>query len=102
MTAAYVQEFEVCGVKTASVVIDQEEFDRFVDELAGITAVNEGGQPADSVALDKIRAAKHLPLMTRGAETEKFFQRWGVKCARMGVITRGQGRVIAAELFRRN
>lgn len=95
MPAPFTQVFEIGGFKTTSVVIDQADFDAFVDELA---ALELGGQRMSANMLANLRAAKHLPMMARGTKTQVFFDRWGVTTDKLSVIVRGHGRQLAKDL----
>ena len=90
MAAPYVREYTVGGLHTTSVVIDQTDFDSFIDELAGVIDIVVGGR-AGANELQRLKDAKFLPLMKRGTRTEKFFERWNVKTDLLSVIVRGTG-----------
>jgi len=85
----FVEEYEINGIRVTSVVIDADEFESFCNELEGIFDVKIGAR-AGKEAIEAIRKEGHLPLMARGTKTEKFFERWGVKTDKMGVVRRGR------------
>lgn len=88
MTEPFVKEFDIQGTKVTSVVLDPEDFEAFCDELIDVFNVGSG-ERTNREGVEKIRKAGHLPLMAKGTKTEKFFTRWNVKTAHMGVIKRG-------------
>ena len=99
MAEPYVQEFVLPnGRELASVVLDHEDFIKFCDELFGIAVINNDVRTG-SALIERLKEAKHLPMMGRGTKTEKFFQRWGVKAKALSVIVRGHGMELAKKLL---
>lgn len=99
MPAPYVKEFTFPnGVTVTSVVLDQQDFDSFVDELANIKLFGTDQTPSKA-QLDAIKEAQQLPLMARGSKTEVFFERWGVKTKHLSVIVRGAGRRMVNDML---
>ena len=76
-----------------SVVLDQEDFDVFVDQLSQVKLLDTG-ETASEEQIQALRKNKHLPMMLRGSVTEKFFEQWGVETDYVGVIVRGAARRI--------
>lgn len=98
MPSPYTQEFIMPnGIKLTSVVMDQADFDAFVDELE---TINIPGSNKDQI--DSVRKAKVLPLMKRGLLTAKFFERFNVATEYMSAIVRGQGAAIMEAINERN
>ena len=99
MTAPFKKAFTLPdGRGITSMVIDQAEFDELCDQLYGVIVVN-AGERADPSLVDKIRNAKHLPMMARGTKTAKFFEQWDVQTDLLCVIVRGHGPELAKQLF---
>jgi hypothetical protein len=102
MSNPFVQIFDIGGLQVSSVVIDQQEFNVLCDELEGIKhLVPKSGDltsPFSKADIDRIRAAKHIPMMSRGFWTVSFFDRWGVTTDKLCVIVRGHGRTLAGKL----
>jgi len=90
MPKPFVQEFQEFGI--TSIVIDENEFNEFIDELSGIFDAN-------TQAAKKLKC---LPLMTRGTKTEQFFERWGVKTDKLSVIVRGHGQTLLNQMAGRS
>ncbi len=91
MPAPFVSVFDVGGLKVASIVIDEPEFNALVDECYG-----KGLFAPEMVSATK--NAKNIPLVVRGAKTDFIFTRYGVKAeiSKCGVIVRGAGMAVAA------
>ena len=102
MSNPFVQIFDIGGLQVSSVVIDQQEFNVLCDELEGIKhLVPKSGDltsPFSKADIDRIRAAKHIPMMSRGFWTVSFFDRWGVTTDKLCVSVRGHGRTLAGKL----
>lgn len=95
MAEPYVANFQLPdGTTFGSIIIDRPDFDAFIDELE---ALHLHGVTKES--FDKIRERGHMPLMTRGTKTERFFQRWGITVDHMGVIVRGSSQNALSKLF---
>ena len=94
MPAAFVKEFEFNGQVITSVVMDEDEFLSFCDELLEVFEIR-GGERADADQIAKIKAGKHLPMMALGSKTAKFFERYGIKSKYASFIVRGQGPNVA-------
>jgi len=87
MPVPHMQEFSMPdGQELTSIVMDQSDFDVFCNDLeaCGLTGVTKE-------TIDRIRIAKHLPMMGRGVKTEQFFERYGAKTDLLSVMVRGQG-----------
>ena len=98
MPAAFVKEFEFNGQVITSVVMDEDEFLSFCDELLEIfwrLSPSSPGERADADQIAKIKAGKHLPMMALGSKTAKFFERYGIKSKYASFIVRGQGPNVA-------
>lgn len=90
MPEAFVREFTLNGNVITSVVMDEDEFNAFCDELGGIFNQAQG-ERANADQISMIKQAKHLPAMARGTKTEKFFTRYGIKSNLASFIVRGEG-----------
>jgi hypothetical protein len=89
----FVQEYEMPdGTVITSVVMDREDFESLLDELAQVKI--SGLTPEEAEQVKKIG---YVPLLSRGAKTEFVFERYGVSGKLISMIIRGQGQRIAAE-----
>ncbi len=100
MTKSQNYIFELPFGKITSVVVDEDEFSSFCDDLAesGVFASN-AGERVNSEIIDRVRSAKHLPMAKRGTLTEPFFKRFGVRTNLMCVIVRGEGKNLVGDLY---
>ncbi len=87
-TPPYVKEFDLGDIRVGTVVMDRSDFDKLVDDIRSSMA------DIPPEAFEAITKAGHIPLITRGTKTERFFQRYGIKCDKMGVMVRGHGRQV--------
>lgn len=94
----FVQRFVLDGVDITSVVLDKSDFESFCDELVDIIAVSATGSGrSTSETIAAIKKAENLRGMTRGAKTQKFFERWSVESDTLAVIVRGAGMRVMAK-----
>lgn len=102
MPAPYTQEYTMPnGIKLTSVVMDQKDFDAFIDELEKVCL--SGFMPnVNKEQIDSVRKTKVLPPMKRGTITEIFFERFNVATEYMSAIVRGQGSAILEAMNERN
>lgn len=94
--------FELPYGKITSVVVDEDEFSSFCDDIAksGVFASNADERVTDDI-VGRIRSAKYLPMAKRGTLTEPFFRRFGVRTNLMCVIVRGEGKNLVEDLYNR-
>ncbi len=91
MKAPYTQVFEINGIVLTSVVLDEAEFNSFVNSFAEI-----GMTKAD---IELLVEGKHIPMIKKGTKTQQFFDRYGIETEFMSAIVRGAGsRVMAGYL----
>ena len=102
MLAPYVQVFKLAtqiagSIEIASVVMDQEDFDKFCNDLeaCGLTGVTQE-------AIDGIRRAKYLPMMKRGTKTQQFFRQFNIEIDYLSAIVRGHGPVLLDQIIASN
>ncbi len=102
MPAPYKQVYKLPnGIVITSIVMDQEEFNEFCDNLKGILHTDRLGgnmKRADDEQIEQIRASKHLPMMARGTKTQRFFDQYEVTTDYLCVIVRGTGGTVLAKL----
>lgn len=86
------------GVAIESIVMDETEFEELCKEIEKFD-FGKGTNPKEAV--DRIREAKHIPMVSRGSNTEHIFKKYEIKtpvfCAcvrgmaeRQGVVTLDQ------------
>ena len=68
------------GEKITSIVMSQEEFDKFCDDLEKVF---------DKPIADKIRKSRVFPMMRRWTKTQSFFDQLSVETDLLGVGVRG-------------
>lgn len=85
---AYVQEFDFGGKRLTSIVMDEDEFEKLVDEL-------KEKWPREAATVEGCRAAKHIPAIGRGTVTGFIFDRYNVKTDVISIIVRGMGPEVA-------
>jgi hypothetical protein len=100
MTTPYVGYLEAKGMKIASVVIDQNEFNELVEEFRGIIEVKNNIRMVDD-HINTFKKAKHVPLIKRGAKTEFIFERFGIRknVIFASIIVRGAGEEVLANIL---
>ena len=105
MAEPYLEVFEFDSPEgrkqLTSVVLDETDFMKLCDDLAGIVNIGSG-ERADAAQIECLKIAKHLPMMKRGTATQEFFERFGVETDYMSVIVRGQGRRVLDNIIGRN
>jgi hypothetical protein len=85
--------FHMAGMDITSVVTADEEFAGLMDLIRSSNRIinkNDGVRMTDE-HIDRLAAAKHIPMIARGALTEPIFARYGVDTTFMSIIVRGQG-----------
>ncbi len=93
MTQPYKMELDMSTIgKVTSIVMDQEDFDKLCDDIenSGIFVANIG-TVTNKELVDRIREAKHLPMMQRGTKTKRFFDKFGVETDLLCACVRGYG-----------
>lgn len=78
-----------------SVVMDLEDFCELAEKLRGIVMLNENCERTADVQIESIKAAKILPMMSRGTKTEDIFEQFEIETDLASFIVRGQGTHIA-------
>ena len=105
MAEPYLEVFEFPtpeGLKElTSVVLDEADFMKLCDDLAGIFNIGSGDR-ADAAQVECLKVAKHIPMIKRGTRTQEFFDRFGIETDYMSVIVRGQGRMVFDNMIGRN
>jgi len=95
MAEPFIQKVTMPGVgEITSVVLDQEDFNSFADQLVGLIEAHASSQAGEvqrstEEQISSIKVAGILPMMGRGSKTEQFFEQWGVETDRMCVCARG-------------
>jgi len=99
MAEPYKRVFEFKpGHPITSVVIDEQEFMDLCDELSGIINLQTGERTADE-QIQKLKEAKHIPSMGRGAKTQFVFDRYKIETDIAVFIVRGHGLELAKQLL---
>lgn len=93
----FIQVFSIEGKLFTSVVLDSDEFDRLLDEVARqpLGGLSEAAWAEQVSALRKLR---NITAIGRGTKTQWLFDRFDVKTDTMGVMVRGQGMNVARKL----
>ena len=97
-----VHKLRLNGIEITSIVMDEPDFMDFADELAGVFIANDdraGERRAAQDSIDRIKKAKHLPMMKRGTKTQVFFKRWNIQTDLLSAIVRGHGETLLQELL---
>ena len=96
MTKPYKQRFKLPdGRPLTSVVMDLEDFEELADSLHGIVMLNNDNERAADAQIESIKAAKMLPMMSRGTKTEAIFEQYEIETDLASFIVRGQGLHVA-------
>ena len=90
------EKFEI-----TSLVMDKKDFMEFCDEIEKSNIFEVGQQErAAKEAVDRLREAGMLPMMSRGTKTQVFFDKYDVKTDKLSACVRGTGRKIAEKMLR--
>ena len=76
------------GEMLTSVVVNQVEFNRAIDTLVNVGKDEPSGQ-VTTADLQKVKDAQHLPMLSRGYNTEQVFKMFGVTTKWMSLCVRG-------------
>jgi len=95
MTAFKQQFIMPNGEPITSVVMDLAEFEELADSLHGIVMLNYNCKRTADTQIDAIKAAKTIPMMSRGTKTEAIFEKYQIETDLASFIVRGEGRVVA-------
>jgi hypothetical protein len=102
MPKPFLQRFLLPNNKEiTSIVMDEDDFNDFVDSLRGIIVLNNTERAAQ-IQIDAIKAAKTLPMISRGTKTQFVFDKYGIETDFASFIVRGQGQAILDELSHNN
>lgn len=87
-----------------SVVMDEGEFSGLCDAVAEMVKsappVNlKGGARFSRADVDKIRAAKNLPCISRGTLTQTIFEKYEIDTVLASFIVRGEGERVFGRTF---
>ena len=98
MPAPYKKIFEFKGKQLTSVVIDEADFMALADELGGIRNLHDN-IPTKQEDIDRIKAARHIPMFGRGTKTEWIFDRFDITTDWAAIIVRGAASQVFNTLF---
>ena len=84
--------FDIRGTSITSLVMDEQEFEEFLGQIAKSGLVNEA-------AVDACRKAKHVPIIAKGTKTWYLFDLYAVLTPNMSVIVRGEGENVFMRAF---
>jgi hypothetical protein len=87
------------GGMICSVVMDQEDFDEVCEMLEGIIVLNDNNQRAAETQIEAIRAAKMLPMVSRGTKTQPLFDKFDVEQDLMCLCVRGHGKRMQQQIM---
>lgn len=90
------------GGTVCSVVMDQEDFDEVCEMLEGIIVLNDNNQRAAETQIEAIRAAKMLPMVSRGTKTQPLFDKFDVEQDLMCLCVRGHGKRVMQQIMDRD
>jgi hypothetical protein len=87
----------------AVIVMDEDEFFALCDELRNVFFIDphgeESGRAADT-QIASLKAARTIPMISRGTKTEFLFERFEITQDKLSVIIRGHGQEIAKKMLR--
>jgi hypothetical protein len=85
--------------KITSLTVDKDDFEEMLTHLQGIVEIQSGKRAAEA-QIDSIRAANHLPLISRGTKTQPVFDMFQIETdlATICVSGAGVGRQIASKM----
>ncbi len=81
------------GREITTVVLDEDEFDRLADSLKGIAVLNLDERAAQA-QIDSIKAARIIPMMSRGTKTQVVFEQYDIDTNIASFIVRGTGKML--------
>lgn len=95
--------FNVSGQDISSVVVSEEEWDEIIQMISESDPIKDRrtGEKISTEFIEALRIKKHIPMMSRGTKTSKFFDHCGVDPSvnLMSVIVRGHGMDVFTDYF---
>lgn len=85
------------GDEITSVVLDLEEYESLIDILHN---TDLGGVSLSKEQADRLKEAKHIPMISRGTKTAFVFDRFDIKTNVACFIVRGHGPELFDQLMR--
>ena len=89
----YKKVFQIPRGPLTSMVMDQEDFDEFCDKISKLNVHDIGEEQ-----VEKIREAKHMPMMGRGTKTQGIFDEYEIETDLISVVVRGYGPELAEKM----
>ena len=74
-----------------SVILDKEDFDDLIDSLASV--LQEDTKRTGRKTIERIKKSKALPTITRGLNTERVFNKFGIETDLAYFIVRGTSKM---------
>ena len=95
MPKFFKQKFKTPMGEITSLVLDQQEFDEFIDTLDDVFLTS--GDRTSKDYLKELKDAKYLPMMSRGSKTKHVFEKYEITTDLLSAVVRGAGK----QVFRR-
>lgn len=102
MAEPYVKQFHLPnGNSLTTVVLDEQEFFELVDSLAGVFNIADPANPerADDNLIQKLKEARHIPMMSKGTKTVFVYDKYGIESQLASFIVRGHGPELLQQLI---
>ena len=86
------------GQLITSVVMDEPDFIELCDSLVGVFEIKRK-ERTDENMIERLKEAKHIPMMSRGTKTEFVFDQFDIETDLASFIVRGHGKQLALDLL---